>query len=362
MTAEPTGARGDPANTTAEAITLVNAATDPEDLFSGDNPERAYRRLARLLHPDLASRPDAAAAFVKLARLWAARHGSAGRPRVITTRRGTHRITGIHRRGATAVLYRTDEDTLVKLVRNPADNDLVRREAEALRVIEREGDPLLLPYVPRLVESFRYRSGGVERQANVISRVPDGFLTLAEIARRRSPLDPRDAAWIWRRLLVAIGAAHRAGVVHGAVFGHHVLVHPIEHGLVLIDWSQSVPLGTPLTALVTRHRDDYPPGVLAREPATETLDIRLATHCVATLMGHRTGRPAAPGGHGPADGTGSTPPGAPSGTPSGVPARMRAFIRGSLLSPPRDAWGLLAELDELLDDLYGPRRYRPLHL
>ncbi|GIH78948.1 hypothetical protein Plo01_53770 [Planobispora longispora] len=340
--------------TTAEAIALVKAAVDPQDLFSGDAPERTYRRLARLLHPDLASGPDAAAAFVRLARLWAARHGSAGRPRTITTGRGTYRIAGVHRRGSTAVLYKTGGDTLVKLVRSPADNDLLRREADALRTIERKGVPLLLPYVPRLVESFRYRSGGVERQANVISRVPDGFLTLDEITRRRSPLDPRDAAWIWRRLLVAVGVAHRAGIAHGAVFGHHVLVHPIEHGLVLIDWSQSAPLGTPLTALVTRHRDDYPPGVLAREPVTETLDIRLATRCVATLMGYRAGRPAAPGGRGPAQD--------PGGAPRGVPARMRAFIRGSLLSPPRDAWGLLAELDELLDDLYGPRLYRPLHL
>jgi hypothetical protein len=26
---------------------------------------------------------------------------------------------------------------------------------------------------------------------------------------------------------------------------------------------------------------------------------------------------------------------------------------------PQDAWHLLGELDELLDDLYGPRRFRP---
>ncbi|MBG0826523.1 molecular chaperone DnaJ [Planomonospora sp. ID67723] len=349
--------------TTAQAIALVNAAATPGDLFGGDTPERVYRRLARLLHPDLAPGAEAAAAFVRLAELWAtrgaaARHGSAdggrehagghrsggpGAGSVITTRRGTYRIGGVFRRGATAVLYESGGDTLLKLPLRPADNDLMRREAEALRTVEREGDPRLLPYVPRLVESFRYRSDGAERQANVVSRAPDGFLTLAEIARRRSPLDPRDAAWIWRRLLVAIGTAHRAGVVHGAVFGHHVLVHPIEHGLILVDWSQSVPLGTPLTALVSRHRDDYPPGVFTGEPAAEALDIRLATRCVAALMGVRAGA------------------GATAGT-GRVPSRMRAFVRGSMLSPPRDAWRLLEELDELLGDLYGPRKYRPLDL
>ncbi|GAA3091665.1 lipopolysaccharide kinase InaA family protein [Streptosporangium carneum] len=333
--------------TSAEAIALVTAARVPGDLFGGDAPKRAYRRLARLLHPDLASGPDAAEAFAKLARLWAAYGGApeaasgdgppgaaGGRSAetVITTGRGTYRIGRAFHRGATAVLYDSGADTLLKIPRSHADNDLMRREADALRTIERDGDPLLLPYVPRLVESFRHRSRGVERQANVISRAPEGFVSLAEVARLRPVLDPRDAAWIWRRLLVAIGTAHRAGIVHGAVFGHHVLVHPVDHGLVLVDWSQSVPLGSPLTVLVARHRDDYPREVLEGRPATEATDIRLATRCVAALMGER------------------------------VPAAIGRFLRGSLLSPPRDAWRLLGELDELLDDLYGPRKYRPLHL
>ncbi|MER6832098.1 lipopolysaccharide kinase InaA family protein [Streptosporangium sp. NPDC000563] len=324
--------------TTAEAIALVTAAHTPEDLFGGDSPHRAYRRLARLLHPDLAPGAEAAVAFTRLAELWAAREdaskGASERAKevVITTRRGTYRIGGVFRRGASAVLYESGTDTLLKLPRSHADNDLIRREAESLRTIAHDGDPLLLPYVPRLVESFRHRSDGVERQANVISRVPDGFLSLEEVRRRRPVLDVRDAAWIWRRLLVAVGAAHRAGVVHGAVFGHHVLVHPLDHGLVLVDWSQSVPLGTPITALVARHRDDYPPWVLDRKPATPATDIHLATRCVAALMGDR------------------------------VPTPVRHFVRGSLLSPPNDAWRLLGELDELLDDLYGPRKYRPLHL
>ncbi|MGH3238625.1 MAG: adenylosuccinate synthetase, partial [Streptosporangiaceae bacterium] len=58
---------------------------------------------------------------------------------------------------------------------------------------------------------------GIQRHLNLIGRLT-GFRSLAEVrAAFPAGIDPRDAAWMWRRLLVAAGAAHRAGVIHGAV-------------------------------------------------------------------------------------------------------------------------------------------------
>jgi hypothetical protein len=49
-----------------------------------------------------------------------------------------------------------------------------------------------------------------------------------------------------------------------------------------------------------------------------------------------------------------------------APKPLRAFARGCLLTAenrrPQDAWRLLAELDDLLERLYGPRRFRPFQL
>jgi hypothetical protein len=46
-----------------------------------------------------------------------------------------------------------------------------------------------------------------------------------------------------------------------------------------------------------------------------------------------------------------------------APAPLRAFLRGCLLprqeARPQDAWLLLAELDDVLERLYGPRAFRP---
>lgn len=202
--------------------------------------------------------------------------------------------------GGTAVLYARG-DQVLKVTRDPADNQLLKREAAALTTIAAKADPTLLPYVPRLVETVRLRTGDEVRRANLISRAPDGFVTLEAIG----PRDPRDIAWIWRRLLVAVGVAHSAGISHGAVLPRHVLVHPIEHGLILVDWCRA-----------------------GRDPAA---DVLAATQCVAALL-------------------------------DGPPARMRTFVGGCLARPPHDAWALLKELDDLLEDLYGPRTYRPLHL
>ncbi len=288
--------------TTAEAEAIVTGARSAAELFAGGSPVRVYRRLARLLHPDVS--PGSAAAFARLATLWEVHNRG--------QRVGRHRVGPPLHKGGTAVLYPaapddgTGEDAVLKVARVPAHSHLLVREATALRDLAVDADPRFLPYLPRLIDKFRYKTGSTVRQANVISRAPAGFVALDRIG---TGLDPRDVAWIWRRMLVAVGLAHRAGLAHGAVLPRHVLVHPIDHGLILVDWCQARDLG----------------GTGARG------DVQAVTRCVAGLLGEH-------------------------------PKAMRAFVRGCLLRPPADAWALLAELDELLETLYGPRTYRPLHL
>ena len=319
--------------TRAEAVRLIEAARTPGELF-GSGGAREYRRLIRLVHPDAGGPREA---FDRLTTLWRA-YG----PVTIRTRRGTYAMGATPVRGDLANLYDAGE-AIVKIPRDPAVNDLLEREAIALRQLPKDGDGRFLPYVPRLLESFRHRdeTTGTERRANAIGRF-DGFRSLAEVrAAYAGGVDPRDVAWMWRRLLVALGFAHRAGVLHGAVLPEHVLIHPEQHGLVLVDWCYSVPgchpdRGVRVPAMVTRRAGWYPPEVAAREPAGPGTDIYLATRCMTYLMRDRAPRP------------------------------LRAFALGCLLTVqnrrPSDAWRLVAELDDLLERLYGPRRFRPFHL
>jgi hypothetical protein len=329
--------------TTAEAIRLVMSARTPQDLFGDGEPVRCYRRLARLVHPDrvdAAERAPAAAAFVRLTQLW-----QAGQPVLL----GGYRLAARRHVGDIADLFDAGDERLVKIPRDPSNNDLMEREARALRALAEYGDPRFLPYVPRPVDTLRHRDSatGALRRINVVASAA-GLHSLLEV-RRAYPdgLDPRDAAWIWRRLLVALGFAHRAGVVHGAVLPPHVLVQPAEHGLVLVDWCYSVSggkaaaaerlgPGQPIPALVPSFVDWYPAEVHRREPAGPGTDIAMAARCLTDLMGTR------------------------------VPPPLAAFAAGCTLPArrqrPNDAWRLLAELDDVLERLYGRRVFRPFTL
>jgi hypothetical protein len=322
----------------AEAVVRIGAARSFGELVdaSGDAGS-AYRRLVKIVHPDVAPAgqgPAATAAFARLGELWAQRDGT-----LLVTERGRYRVGGLVAAGDLADLYDVDGGAaLLKLPRSPADNDLMAAEAAALTRLARDGEPRHRAYAPRLRDSFTHedQTSGVRRTAAVLDRC-HGFVPLTEVARAYPDgVDPRDAAWMWRRLLVGLGWAHRAGVVHGAVLPEHVLIHPGEHGLTLVDWCYSVAPGEHVPALVERHRDQYPPEVLNRRPAGPATDIHLATGTIRRLMGDR------------------------------APAPMRRFAAGCLQSAPRmrpqNAWKLLAELDELLNNLYGPRRFRAFAL
>ncbi|WFE37766.1 serine/threonine protein kinase [Micromonospora sp. WMMD998] len=212
------------------------------------------------------------------------------------------------------------------------------REARALRRVAERGDPRHLAYVPRLVDSYPVRdpATGAQLLVNVLETVP-GLRSLEDV-RRAYPdgVDPRDAAWMWRRLLVALGLAHRAGVVHGAVLPRNVLIEPDAHGLVLVDWCFATEPGGLVPALVTGMADWYPPEVTGKRPCGPGTDIALAARCLTWLMADR------------------------------APRELRAFAAGcrqpALPARPDDAWRLLRELDEVLHRLYGPRTFRPFTL
>ncbi|HUQ61377.1 adenylate cyclase [Lentzea sp.] len=328
--------------TTAEALDLVERAATAEALFGPRTTDpdqrkqarRLYHALASVLHPDAVG-PDDTRAHAASATLTRLHHEwSNGTTVELRTRTAVYRVGEPFAVGSIANLYEADGPYVVKVVRNPALNPLLHGEWQALRELERFTDvnQWLRPFYPRLLDTSGDVAQG-SRAFTVLDPLRDGFVTLADV-RRAFPdgLDGRDYAWMHRRLLKALAGAHRIGLVHGAVTADNVMVHPEQHGIVLAGWSFAVEEGQRL--LATSRAIAYPPEVEAGRPVTAATDVHMAHTLMLDLLAHDE-------------------------------HRQRAFANGCLQEQPGgrpDAADLLGEYDDLLEDLYGARRFRPFAL
>ncbi|MFD0000063.1 hypothetical protein [Nocardia sp. NPDC127526] len=334
--------------TTVRAIAeTIRAAQRPEDLFgtaASDSADRQrgrreYHRLAALVHPDRADAGETAApnsAFARLAELYQ-QWLDAGAPELeVRGAHGRYPLGALHARGSVADLYRSGAEHIVKIPRRAVANRLLAGERNALRdiaIVAAEHE-WLRPYFPALVDTADHADSatGEHRTVNVLGALGGEFVTLERV-RQAYPrgLDPRDYAWMHRRLLRCLAGAALAGWVHTAISPANVLVHPRLHGVVLAGWSFATRPGR--AAAATIGALGYPPEIRAAvSPAT---DVYLAHRLLLTMLGDR------------------------------APAPMRTYATGCLQTDPRmrpDAADLLGEFDDLLDGLYGQRRFRPFEL
>lgn len=334
-----------------EAVTYTEIFRDPISI------KEEYRQLARLLHPDRLG--GSSTAFHQLSMFKAealqmlaeGRWGERTTLATIRTKRATHQITRKLGEDTMAVYYHaatTNNDgtvsSVLKVAKSAKDNDLMAQEARALKVLhtehtDAEGNPKDVKWrraYPQLLDSFMHSEG--RRRANV-TPLYDGFYSLAAV-REAFPkgLDPVHGAWIFRRLLMALGYAHEQGLVHGAVTPANVLIGPEDHAVVLIDWCYSQVIDDEsktnfIKAVVPMYKALYAPEVFEKESPNQATDLYMAATLMSYLM------PVAP-------------------------KAFRAFFKGTALTSqnarPQNAWGLLKEFDDLLEGIgepFHPRRF-----
>lgn len=345
-------------------IHTIQQANEPEDIFGeldGTLAEmlatarQIYRKMARAIHPDVSpDSPDAADATKKLNVFWdlaedKIKQGLYGSGPLVTiqTRKNTYTVSKQIATGDICNVYQCDFDNLrgvFKVSRSPQDNDLVENEAQMLKkLIDADTDNQFFAYFPQVVESIAYRDEGssARRQANILRVVediqsPDELYSLAEVRQHyNNGIDPRDMAWMWRRVLIALGFAHQQGVIHGAVLPPHILIQPQMHGVILVDWCYAIHTGQRIRAIAADYDAWYPREVFKKEDAVPSLDIYMAARCMVDVVDN-------------------------------MPARMSKYFEWCMMENarmrPQDAWKLLEEFDEMLEALWGPRRFRKFEM
>jgi hypothetical protein len=255
-----------------------------------------------------------------------------GRPRLNVAGR-TYVIVGRLATGETTDVFegrwalRLGERVVVKVLRDPRDEDLLRREAEVLRRLHAADAPGAVQLVRRLPQPVALGPARIGHRERLVSvhRWRAGFTrTMAELP---GDLDPRAGVWLLKRLLEILGWMHRAGFVHGAVIPPHVLVHRRDHGALLVGFATATAAGEPLPAAAAAWRSSYrrAPGEIVR-PAD---DVAMAAAGVLAL-------------------TGSLPEG------------LATLIGRAAEGAETDAWALRDRLDAEALRALGPPSYTPI--
>jgi serine/threonine protein kinase len=342
-------------NDLSEALNKLEGAIDYTDIFPDiASVSTVYRQLAKVVHPDLysGSNRDLAGEGFRLLTIFKrdadqmieeGRFGEKVILSVITTRKAKHRVIRKAAEGDLSVLYEavtTNDgyiaiDSIVKVAKSAKDNDLLTAEAKALKALHATGSKWDRA-IPILLDTFMHSEG--RRRSNAIVAYPE-FYTLTQVRKAYPDGVPAlHAAWIWRRLLMALGYAHDEGYIHGAVVPAHVMIEPKNHALILVDWCYSVVIDaqskTSIKAVVPMADKFYAPEVWAKQPATPATDLYMAARCLRYLANITFPRP------------------------------LRAYFSGICLEKPsmrpQNAWLLLEEFDELLKAMgkpFYPRKF-----
>ena len=267
-------------------------------------------RYAKVLHPDLYTDGEdiliAEVAFKKMQEFLAdaeqaIKDGTFGKakPKIIfETDKATHILGKRIAVGDISDVYKSESTfgdltftTIVKVTRNPKDNDLSLNEQKILKKLDEAKDiDSLKPFVTKLADNFSYTDTNGEHTVTVLESPAEGIIDLETLKNSYFPdgLPASHAAWIWRRVLLGLELAHATGVVHGAVLPSNILIQPELHGVILADWSYAVDLKdnrARISAILNSKREWYPAEVLTKEQAYSGNDIYLAAQSMIWLMG-----------------------------------------------------------------------------
>ena len=273
-----------------------------------------------------------------------------GRPRLAVAGR-TYVLQGRLGRGDSCDVFRgrwvrrLGELVVLKIQRAEEDTDLIRREWSILKRLHASSAQGAEHFVARLPQPIALAPVRVEGRERVIAvyQWQSGFNHPLDEVFSEHPqgVSGRIVVWLMKRILEVLSFAHRSGIVHGAVVPAHVLVHPRDHGAMLIGWSTaaawSPSAGEQLPAISREWEAYYPKQVAADRWVSPATDLAMAARCALTAGG------------------------APSfSEPGAIPGELGRLLVSAANGEHDDAWALREQIGRAGSEVYGRPRYSPL--
>lgn len=285
----------------------------PEDLFgvtaTKDSVNRGFKSFALLVHPDKAKDLDpkiAAEAFSSLDKLKdlalkKIEDKTFGdktvlpKPITVGTKKNSYTLKRRLPATDTSNLYlgsSATQDILLKVVKSPADNDLLKREVHCLKTLR--SDPktkdlnTTLQLLPEVIDTFTYVESGKHRETVVFKAIGETHHTLEEVhAAFPKGVPLKHLAWMFNRLLSSLEGAHLLGMVHGAIIPSNFTIIPRTHFGILNNWEYSVDNGQRLKLVAggLKYRQFYPAMVFNKQEITADLDLYMASKLFIYMSG-----------------------------------------------------------------------------
>ena len=268
---------------------VLSWVREPEDIF-GTDPDLVkptFRTLAKLLHPDMRTGETELAmsvlnSFYEQARANIAA-GIYGKgwdySSIAQIAKCEFFLRYIYSQNEVTTDYSTRGNVILRIPHAASTNDLMQAEVDALMRLAVIDDGVRM-FFPMLESTLMTKTpAGIKRlnvlAYNSITENPNHLLSLRQLGSYyHNRLHPKQAAWIWRKLLVALDTAHGAGVVHGSINPDCILLEPEDHLLLLTQWECSTLDLKPIVAQSSA--GFYPSEINLNGQTTYGLDLYMA--------------------------------------------------------------------------------------
>ena len=95
--------------------------------------------------------------------------------------------------------------------------------------------------------------------------------------------------WILSRMIEFVGYLHLKGYVHAGINPDSVYIDPVNHGINVISFYHTTPIGQKLTTASGNYLHFYPEHVRTKKIATTDIDIELCKKTAIYLLGEHSG-------------------------------------------------------------------------
>lgn len=323
-------------NNTSVLDKILSASSLTDLTEFANEPAQIYKKLARKCHPDMfqstTDKERAEKAFVHLAGL-KNKTNSTSPTGVIKTKKHEYHLGNVVSTNEVFTNYKATydaghESASLAFLKSPKDTDLAESYSSSLKKLK-EVPEKYRAFYPSLLENFRYKNPSTHKDHSVIATKDiEGFQPLSNVLSvYPNGIGGRDVAWIFRRMLVAVGNAHDIGLVHGAPTLDAFLINAELHGIILSEWQYSTEVGSSLKAVPQNYKNIYPDYALQKESVSGRLDTYILAETASALLANNE------------------------------PRQLFAFFKGCKLSNTPNASVLLADFDKLLLRIYGKPKF-----